>query len=633
MESLPSSLLLSMPSSSSSSIGVRTTNPSNRTRSTSGRRNPKRLISFKTFLVIVVVVTIVLGVPSSSAFTLTTTTNMNAKQQRFSSHSSSSSSSTRRRRTALPTSSSSLKNDNEDTGGGGEENIKVYPKLIVFDLDNTLWTPELYQLRNKSPKMTKIGRDFIPQAGKHVNLFDGARRLLLPPPTTTTTTTTTTEDASQDIDKNKQSDRHNEYLPTTRPEIALGIASRTKSVEWAHALLGQWKLTSIMRYVEIFPGSKKQHFSNIQKSSGGELEYKDMLFFDDARDGKYGNCEPVANMGCLAVHTPHGLTTVDIFHHAMDQYHIWRTEHKAIPGCIVEADGTLSFPPDGSSSDEDVRQVGIIKLVKDRYGFITYRNGPVSRDLFFPLNAVMEGPRDGIKEGTSVTFIKRRDPRNEAKWVATDVRIDSTITATASSSSNKNMDTDEDLIEFKCFSMNQPFAALLTNGFKTLETRNGTMFERYPPGSQVLLHVGQRLYPDENRHLEILKRTGKDENEIRRLKQMPIGFGKGNIVAILELGRTYLTTLEERSQPDHENKVTAYGCDSGQYATEIQKVSYLKRPIPMKGQAGLFKVRIPKDAIPDGWSSTAPQSEMNRNVATTTTTTKERTSFVASISS
>ena len=47
-------------------------------------------------------------------------------------------------------------------------------------------------------------------------------------------------------------------------------------------------------YIEIFPGDKKQHFSNLKRVSG--LEYHDMLFFDDNRDGKYGNCEPVSQL-------------------------------------------------------------------------------------------------------------------------------------------------------------------------------------------------------------------------------------------------------------------------------------------------------------------------------------------------
>ena len=319
----------------------------------------------------------------------------------------------------------------------------------------------------------------------------------------------------------------------------------------------------------------------------GSSEAADLrvLFFDDARDGKYGNCEPIANMGCLTVHTPNGLKTVELFEGALEQYHIWQTQHDALPGCIVEADGTLSLPTatsndSTSSSDTEQRQVGVVKLLKDRYGFITYRNGPISRDLFFPLNAVVgAGPRSTslgnrrlLQEGTEVSFVKQRDPRNQGKWIATDVMLEK---ASASIDEADNTSNNKDLVEFKCCSMNQPFAALLANGFKTLETRNGTMFERYAPGTRVLLHVGQRVYPDGDRHLEILDRAGKNEAQISQLKQLPQGFGKGNIVAVLELGKTFMTTLEERSRADHEEKVVAYGRDSGQYATEIVKVAYL----------------------------------------------------------
>ena len=40
------------------------------------------------------------------------------------------------------------------------------PRLIVFDLDNTLWTPELYQLKR------------TPKAGKDIWLFEDARDIL-----------------------------------------------------------------------------------------------------------------------------------------------------------------------------------------------------------------------------------------------------------------------------------------------------------------------------------------------------------------------------------------------------------------------------------------------------------------------
>ena len=151
--------------------------------------------------------------------------------------------------------------------------------------------------------------------------------------------------------------------------------------------------------------------------------------------------------------------------------------------------------------------------------------------------------------------------------------------------------------------MNLPFAALLANGYKTLETRNGTMFVPYPEGTHMLLHVGQRTYPDGNRHLQVMKEQGgiTSEEEIVRLKSLPNGFGKGQVVAIVELGDTFDTTLEERCQPDFEARVAAYGTDSGRRATVIQRASFLKRPVRVKGQAGVFSATIDKSVLPEGW--------------------------------
>ena len=38
------------------------------------------------------------------------------------------------------------------------------------------------------------------------------------------------------------------------------------------------------------------------------IPYEEMLFFDDARGGKFGNCEEVSSLGVLSYHCPDGLT-------------------------------------------------------------------------------------------------------------------------------------------------------------------------------------------------------------------------------------------------------------------------------------------------------------------------------------
>eukprot|EP00804_Cyclotella_cryptica_P024706 CCRYP_001699-RA/>CCRYP_001699-RA protein AED:0.12 eAED:0.12 QI:0/-1/0/1/-1/0/1/0/64 len=55
-------------------------------------------------------------------------------------------------------------------------------------------------------------------------------------------------------------------------------------------------------------------------------------------------------------------------------------------------------------------------------------------------------------------------------------------------------------------------------------------------------------------------------------------------VAIVELGKTFETTLEQRCDPNFQQAVGAYGQGSGMRATEIKRVVYLKKGVKVSGQ-------------------------------------------------
>lgn len=432
--------------------------------------------------------------------------------------------------------------------------LKSVPSLIVFDLDNTLWTPELYQLRS-------IARNNkLPVAHKDVKLFDGAHKII------------------QSI----REDRDSRFANTK-----FAVASRTKSVDWAHHLLDEFELRDVFDYVEIFPGDKKQHFRNLSRDSG--IDFREMLFFDDARDGKYGNCEPVSSLGVLSVHTPNGIYEEAIWHNALEHYKEWSV-HRS-PGTIIEWDNSVTL---GGVVDVKQRYKGNVKFVnrEKRFGFIQYADQKKA-DVFFHFNDL--AGRD-VEEGDELIFSV--SPAKNGKLAASNIDVVNSV-------------DDSDTVELRTFSMNLPFAALLANGYKTLETRNGTMFTPYPEGTKMLLHVGQRIYPDGDRHIEVMKSGGLSDGEIKNLKSLPRGFTKGMAVAIVELGKTFETTLEQRCQPDFQRAVGAFGTDSGMRATEIKRVEYLKEGVKVSGQGGVFKVKVPKSAIPDGWLEEASTNSEN----------------------
>jgi magnesium-dependent phosphatase 1 len=421
--------------------------------------------------------------------------------------------------------------------------LNALPSLVVFDLDNTLWTPELYQLRN----IERSNR--CPVAHKDVQLFPAAK------------------DVIQQI-------KSGNY-----PGIKFAVASRTKSVDWAHDLLDQFKLREVFDYVEIFPADKKQHFSNLKGMSG--IDYSEMLFFDDNRDGKFGNCEPVSSLGVLSVHCPNGLSEYSIWMNALKHYEVW-SSHKT-PGTIIEWDNSITIM---EVADPNKRLDGRVKHInkEKRFGFIQRVGLRQKKDVFFHFSELPDG--NDVEEGDDLTFTISTDSRR-GKEAATNIEL-----------SKKDV---ENCVNMRVFSMNLPFAALLSNGYKTIETRNGTMFTPYPEGTKMLLHVGQRIFPDGNRHIDVMKSGGLEKDEIQALKSLPTGFSKGMAIAIVELGKTYETSLEQRCDPDFQRAVAAYGQDSGMRATEIKRVEYLKRGVEMPANGIVFKANIDRDVIPDGW--------------------------------
>lgn len=428
--------------------------------------------------------------------------------------------------------------------------LRALPELIVFDLDNTLWSPELYQLR-------KLQRsNMYPIAHKDVKLFPAAWNVI----------------------QHIRADPDGNFVNTK-----FAVASRTKSVDWAHDLLKQFELEDFFHYVEIFPGDKKQHFYNLKRQSG--VDFDRMLFFDDSRDGKFGNCEPVSELGVLSVHCPDGIQKESIFYNALTHFKDWYTTHRS-PNTIIEKDGSISM----NKPHVQNRYKGVVKMVnkEKQYGFINYfGDNSRNRDLFFHFSALKLSNKV-IQVGDALSFTIARDSRT-GKHAAIDIKV----MGDCSGSNN--------VIIFPAFSMNMPFAALLANGYKTIETRNGTMFTRYTEGTKMLLHVGQRKYPDGNRHVDVMKSDGLDDQEILQLKSLPDGYEKGMLVAILELGKTYETTLDQRCDPKFQRSVVALGTDSGMRATEIKRVQYLKYGVKMPGQSGVFNVEIDVNAIPEEW--------------------------------
>lgn len=190
----------------------------------------------------------------------------------------------------------------------------VLPSLIVFDLDDCLWTPEMHELPGL-PEIPVHG-DLAPHLPDNdqkgvvglmvsraryrdtVTLYDGARRVLY-------------ELATNPIYKGVQ----------------LATASSSLEPSYSYACLDGIEITpgvtlgDMMAYNQIgrtgkLSPDKVTHFRELHAESG--IPYNEMLFFDDCNWGDH--CQRVTKaFGVVSQRTPHGLQWEE-FQSALKKY-------------------------------------------------------------------------------------------------------------------------------------------------------------------------------------------------------------------------------------------------------------------------------------------------------------------------
>lgn len=88
-------------------------------------------------------------------------------------------------------------------------------------------------------------------------------------------------------------------------DISIAAASRTETPRVAETLLKLLDLDHYFSFKEIYPGSKVKHFSNFHRDS--KFEYREMIFFDDEQR----NIHEISKLGVTCQYVDNGLTVKD----------------------------------------------------------------------------------------------------------------------------------------------------------------------------------------------------------------------------------------------------------------------------------------------------------------------------------
>lgn len=144
----------------------------------------------------------------------------------------------------------------------------VKPKLIVFDLDYTLW-PFWVDTHAEPPFKLDESGNVIDATGDTIKCYSDVPEIL-------------------------ESLHKEGYV--------LGIASRTGEIDGAYQLLAIFDWNKYFNYKQIYPGSKTTHFTMIKNESG--FSYDQMLFFDD----EHRNIRDLEEVGVVSIYVRDGIT-------------------------------------------------------------------------------------------------------------------------------------------------------------------------------------------------------------------------------------------------------------------------------------------------------------------------------------
>lgn len=152
------------------------------------------------------------------------------------------------------------------------------PKMIVIDLDNTVW-PDFSIEATSPPYIFLSAASSSPKADSN-GAGNGGIKLLCKDRFTNLPTILILYPEILDV-----------LLFCRAENMPLSICSRTSQPETVKAILQSLRVWDYFSFPQLFPARKTVHFRNLQSITG--LQYSDMLFFDD----EYKNIDICTSLG------------------------------------------------------------------------------------------------------------------------------------------------------------------------------------------------------------------------------------------------------------------------------------------------------------------------------------------------
>ncbi|XP_028297587.1 uncharacterized protein CXorf40 homolog [Gouania willdenowi] len=149
-----------------------------------------------------------------------------------------------------------------------------------------------------------------------------------------------------------------------------------------------------------------------------------------------------------------------------------------------------------------------------------------------------------------------------------------------------------------CLSFRQPYAGLVLDGMKTLETRWRPLLSNLQ-NRTLGVHVAQRDWEGDEWREVLMERVGMNEVQIRALMESGERYGRGVVAGLVDVGRTWLCPafLHGAELERFQRSALLIGLQE-KHVTELSNPRWLRAPLAVRGGRDLWTVEIPAELLP-----------------------------------
>ncbi|KAM8952466.1 protein EOLA2 [Pelodytes ibericus] len=134
-----------------------------------------------------------------------------------------------------------------------------------------------------------------------------------------------------------------------------------------------------------------------------------------------------------------------------------------------------------------------------------------------------------------------------------------------------------------CLSFRQPYAGLVLNGVKTIETRWRPLLADYK-NCTLAVHIAMKDWEGQDWKDILQNRAGMSPIQMQQLLDTGEQFGRGVIAGLVDIGETwqYKNNGSTDETLELENKALLMGLEH-KYLTVVSNARWLVKPIPARG--------------------------------------------------